>query len=140
MVGPDRGRGCPEVGDLVRMVDDDPPHPVRDGPFQLGSRLGVPVQDHVLHREAGPPHEFEFAAGDDVDEPALPRQEPHEGPAQERLPGVGQPGSRPKGGAEADETVFEVTLVYDDQRRPEARGDVRQGQSADVRSPVALRP
>ena len=43
MVGAGRGRGFPQVIDLVRMVDDDPPHAVRDGSFQLGSRLRVPV-------------------------------------------------------------------------------------------------
>ena len=140
MFGAGRGRGLSQIPDFVRMVDDDPSHAVPDGPFQLDGRLCVAVQNDVPSRKAGSSHKFEFPAGDDVHQPALPVQEPHEGPAQEGLAGVRQSGVRSESGAKAGEAILQVAFVDDDQGRPESGSEFRQGHAADTPASVVLRP
>lgn len=98
------------------------------------------MQEDAVHGEAGPAHEFELAPGDDVDEPALPVEEPHERPAQERLPRVGELGARTEGGAKRGEARLEVAFVDDHERRTEAGGEVGRGDAADASPPSGFRP
>ena len=126
-----------EPVELGERVGHDPPDAGGQGGGQLLVGLVVAVEHDAGRREAGREGDVELAAGRDVEVQSFFGDESHHGRAEERLAGVGD-----RVGAEGGDVLPaagpEVRLVVDEQRRPEALGQLPEVAPAD-REPAGRR-
>jgi len=103
--------------EFFQGIDHDSCDPRVDGEFDLGYRLIVAVENHMLHRDTGVLRGKEFPTGDDIDPESL-----FIGDLQDagRAPCLGCVGDRRtlEGVAVGTTAPTKVVLVSDEQRRP----------------------
>jgi hypothetical protein len=130
--------------EVVERVDDEAPHPRRDGALDLLDRLVVAVEQHALGRHPAAQGHRQLPARAHVDRQALLSDPAGDRGAEERLGGVvdllAAEGRAPLAAARA-----EVVLVQHVRRRAELRGqlahvDPAQAQGAVVAALGGARP